>query len=154
MIFQIKAGDEVVYDGNGNVIEINGVSVAKGPKVAGKTKTLVRDRIMEAIKDAVSESDFYSTDIKEEPSFFLRSPSNDYTIEITGKKDRNDKRAVVIAAGGAVSEYAAGLLRTSLTAMKSIPDCEVLWAEGSKIRVSFASGDYEVRVVKKRNRIK
>ena len=150
MRIQVKNTDNVTYDGQGNIIAVNDKKIAKG---AGRS-TGVRDRIMKQIKNTLLESDFYSTDIKEEPEFFLRSPSNDYTIEVTGKKDTDTKRVVMIAAGGAVTEYAAGVLRLSLTAMKEIPDCEVLWAEGSKIRVNFASGDYEVRVVKKRDRIK
>lgn len=150
MGIQVKNTDNVTYDGNGNIIAVNDKKIAKGARKAPG----VRDRIIKEIKNSLLESSFYSTDVQETPEFFLRSPSNDYTIEVTGKKDTDTKRAVVIAAGGAVSDYAAGLLRTSLTAMKNIPDCEVLWAEGSKIRVNFASGDYEVRVVKKRERIK
>lgn len=147
MKIQVKPTDDVTYE-NGEIIAVNGVKVAKG----NKAKSGVRDRIMKEIKNSLLESAFYSSDINMEP-FFLRSPSNDYVIEVTGKKDESAKGSVVITSGGAVSEYAAGVLRIAVIAMRSIPDCEVLWAEGSKVRLHFAAGDYEVRVVKKRDRI-
>lgn len=151
MGIQINLTDDVTYDGNGNVIEVNGKKIAKGAKAA---KTAVRDRVLKNIKDTLFESKIYASDIQDNAGkWFLRSPSNDYVVEVTAKKDEDTKRAIAVMTGGAVSEYAAGLLRLTIQSMREVPDCEILWAEGSKVRVHFSSGDLEIKVVKKRDRI-
>lgn len=150
---QVDLTGDVTYDGNGNVIEVNGKKIAKGGASA-QTKVAVKSRVLKAVKTAVSGSDYYNSDLREmEDGYFFRGQSNDYLIEVTAKKENDSPRAIMIASGGAVSEYAAGLLRMVVKTLKDMDGATVLWAENSKARVNFACGDFEVRVVKKRDRL-
>ena len=150
---QINLVGDVTYDGNGNPIEVNGQKIAKGG-ASTQTKTFLKKKIAENIFQAALESAVFKDDYQEKGEVrFFRGASNDYLIEVTAKKDNDTPRAIMIAAGGSVSEYAAGLTRIAVKTLNGVDRFTVLWAEGNKVRVSTPAGDFEIKIVKKRDRI-
>lgn len=135
-------GRDKTYDGRGNLESVDGKKLARGPI---SKKSDIKMRILNQIAKGLSESVNFQNFEKGNTIMIHRGPDK-FEILVTAKKDPLKEVRTSDPADVTVKSIRSYVIDR----VSRMPDMTPLGAEGNKVYARFPSGDFEMRIVKKR----
>ena len=141
---------EETYDAEGNLIAINGRPIHKrSPRDV--ERSAMKQEITKAIEASIDKSAVLAPlKIKYRNGFAIRGDKNDYAVDIVMKKEAENINYKTVYG----SPMVTGIMGRVMDGLKGVAGCNVVALNGNRVRIAVPVGEYEIKVTRKKSRIR